>query len=119
MFFERSYNLATDEGAQILVDLECRIEATLDWLGGEPIVSIDDVQIFDYRSTWQKPEYVSLLHSKDAMFQSLGARIAGMAEDDASILDALMDGDEVSYHGLGGNDPDGYYAIGAQRVRAW
>lgn len=104
MAYEASYDIRSEDGAIIIPDLDCRIVASLDWDNGEPIVSVDDILVRDWRGN---DAYVSILPSTDPLCQWVAHRIIEQAEDDADLIVDLMDGDGVSYRGRGGNDPDG------------
>lgn len=93
MIIDRSYDIRHENGAIIIPDFDCQIEACLEWDGSEPSFYVDDVRIRDWRSPFNKPEYISLLIDPDPAFSLILERIIERAENDESILEDLIDED--------------------------
>lgn len=93
MNIERSYNIRDEAGRIICPDFECLIDCELEWDNGVPVVRVDDVLARDWRSPFNKPEYISLLIDPDPAFSLILERIIERAENDESILEDLIDED--------------------------
>jgi hypothetical protein len=103
--FARCYSIRHEDGALILPDIDCEIDADLEWDNGEPVVSITDVRAYDHDGKG----FVSIMHEKDAAFQALACRLAGIAENDESIIEELLSDGEWRHMSRGPGDPDAYW----------
>lgn len=110
MNIERCYDIRHENGAVLIPDFECKVDACLEWENGEPVVVIDDILVRDWNS---KNSFTSLIFERDPLFNTLAARLEEIIDADESILELLMEADGVHYHG-GANNPDGYYVEAAQ-----
>lgn len=70
-----------ETGITVIPDFECEVDADLEWLHGEPVITITSV----YRNG------VELMRSKQTLFQQLGLIAADKAEDDDELLARLIE----------------------------
>jgi hypothetical protein len=93
---------ASASGIDIIVDLECDLECTVDYAYGdiEPDVTIDSVTIFsgDARLCLDDSDDPTLLRIR-------GDIIAAALADDAFIEEAC-EASGIRWYGLNGNDPE-------------
>lgn len=62
------------------LEIECTVEATLEWIHGEPVAVITDVLI-DGKTIWR---------GEGTLFALMAIQVAEKAEDDDSVLTALL-----------------------------
>ena len=92
--FQRAIN-----GIDVIVDLECELECTVEISGGEPEVTVVSVTGFS--------------GSDDALALLLAREIITAAQADKEVWDDAIAAADISYRGLGPNDPDGQYVRAA------
>lgn len=91
----------TDEklgGIAIAYDIEVEVELSVEWDGGEPIVSVDGV-FKDGQN----------LFLGSSLARLIAAEIADAAEDDSDLIARAIADEGFVYRGLGGLDPDGHF----------
>ncbi|MGB3833769.1 MAG: hypothetical protein WA975_18110 [Mesorhizobium sp.] len=86
-------------GIDVLYDLECEVELSVELDAGVPQISVDAVFI-DGKN----------LFAGNALSKAIAAEIANAAEDDDDLASRAIEDEGFSYRGLGANDPDGFYA---------
>ena len=97
-------------------DIDCAVEAEIEWLGTPQGLKISAVYLPVERSEGHRliqAGEVDALESDDPLVLLKGQRIALAAAQDDDLLQEALDQEGHRYVGRGGNDPDAYWIRGA------
>jgi hypothetical protein len=95
--FGFTHSVADENGKELIHDIDCEVEV-------EPLAEENDFRI-EVVGVWI--DGVELMRSKSPVMRGIGCDIAGAAEVSDWLRDQVYEWEGISYHGLGGNDPDG------------
>lgn len=85
-------------GINVVLDIECEVELSVDLDGGIPTVSVDGVYVEGTN-----------LFGGTGLTRLLATAIADAAENDDALISQAIADQGFYYVGFGGNDPDGYF----------
>ena len=100
-----------DDGVTLAYDCDWILDVTVTLSGGAPEIEVVGVYVDGGPS-------INLMVHPSSKTSHIAHDIAGEAEADEWFIEKVLDEAGLSYHGRGGNDPDGYYTFRREREEA-